>query len=192
MKKQIYGVSSKSEFGSWSHNVVKFENEEQSEKWLKTEEYDFREREIMSKRDAIKLAGAKAVENASDYETAKSCNDSSSLYVSYSLFSNLYIEAKEYDDIDMYVAERGWQDWMDQYDMQTVVAILNITYSLSKLDFRDIRTRSNLSMAEFSDKYKVPQRTIENWCSEARVANEHTIMLIAYTMLIEELHCGND
>lgn len=63
-KNYIYGVSSKYEFGHWSHVVYHFSNMESAETWLHTEEYDFREREIMGKTKAIKLAGRKAVENA--------------------------------------------------------------------------------------------------------------------------------
>lgn len=60
-----YGVSSKFDFGRWSHVVYgPFETEEQAQGWLHTEEYDFRERELMSKTKAIKLAGKKAVDNA--------------------------------------------------------------------------------------------------------------------------------
>ena len=62
--RQIYGVSSKYDFGTWNHVVYHFNDMETAEKWLHTEEYDFREREIMSKTAAIKLAGRKAVENA--------------------------------------------------------------------------------------------------------------------------------
>ena len=50
----IYGDSYKYEFGHWSHNVKKFENFEEAEKWLETEEYDFRERELISKTEAKK------------------------------------------------------------------------------------------------------------------------------------------
>ena len=63
-KKQIYGVSSKFEFGAWNHIVYHFKDMEIAEKWLNIEEYDFREREIMSKTEAIKLAGRKSVDNA--------------------------------------------------------------------------------------------------------------------------------
>ena len=60
-----YGVSSKYEFGGWNHVVYgPFESEEQANEWLHTEEYDFRERELMSKTAVVKLAGRKAVENA--------------------------------------------------------------------------------------------------------------------------------
>ena len=59
-----YGVSSKYDFGKWDHTVYVFEEKEAAERWLNTEEYDSRERELMTKTAAIKLAGRKAVENA--------------------------------------------------------------------------------------------------------------------------------
>lgn len=63
-KRKTYGVSSKYEFGSWNHIVYVFDEKEDAEKWLNTEEYDFRERELMTKTAAIALAGRKAVESA--------------------------------------------------------------------------------------------------------------------------------
>ena len=64
MTRKVYGVSSKFNFGAWNHVVYVFENKEDAEKWLDAEEYDFREREIMTKTAAIKLAGRKSVNNA--------------------------------------------------------------------------------------------------------------------------------
>lgn len=68
MNKKIYGVSSKFSFGEWKHNVYIFKSNEDALKWLYTEEYDFREREIMSKTKAINLAGKKNVEEAQIWE----------------------------------------------------------------------------------------------------------------------------
>lgn len=62
--RKIYGVSSKYNFGRWCHVVYVFDALPAAEKWLHTEEYDFRERELMSKTAAIKLAGRKAIEDA--------------------------------------------------------------------------------------------------------------------------------
>ena len=62
--RKIYGVSSKYDFGAWNHKVYVFDDRDSAEKWLNTEERDFRERELMTKTAAIKLAGRKAVENA--------------------------------------------------------------------------------------------------------------------------------
>ena len=61
--KKIYGVSSKYNHG-WNHVVYVFDDMQTAEKWLTAEEYDFREREIMSKTAATKLAGKKAVDHA--------------------------------------------------------------------------------------------------------------------------------
>lgn len=60
----VYGVSSKYNFGVWSHYVKKFTDYAKALAWLKTEEYDFRERELCSKTRAAQLAGIKAVKNA--------------------------------------------------------------------------------------------------------------------------------
>lgn len=59
----IYGISSKYTFG-WEHVVYVFDNEEAAVKWLHTEEYDFRERELMSKSKAIRIAGKSLVDKA--------------------------------------------------------------------------------------------------------------------------------
>lgn len=65
MQKMLYGVSSKFNFGKYEHVVYgPFGDEKIAQKWLHTEEYDFREREIVSKTRAIQLAGRAAVENA--------------------------------------------------------------------------------------------------------------------------------
>lgn len=62
--RKVYGVSSKNNFGEWEHAVFCFEDQELADKWLNEEEYDFRERELMTKTAAIGLAGKKAVLNA--------------------------------------------------------------------------------------------------------------------------------
>lgn len=68
-RNKAYGVSSKYEFDAWNHVVYgPFESEEQAQEWLHTEEYDFRERELMSKTAAIRLAGRNAVENAISFD----------------------------------------------------------------------------------------------------------------------------
>lgn len=45
----IYGVSEKFEFGEWKGYAKKFDSLEEAERWLHTEEYDFRTRSLVSK-----------------------------------------------------------------------------------------------------------------------------------------------
>ena len=66
MTRTIYGVSSRYEFGLWNHRVYKFYDKVTAEKWLNTEEADFRMRELMTKPEAMKLVGNRAVINAEE------------------------------------------------------------------------------------------------------------------------------
>ena len=45
----IYGVSEKYAFGVWKGFAKKFDSLEEAERWLHTEEYDFRTRSLVSK-----------------------------------------------------------------------------------------------------------------------------------------------
>ena len=66
MARTIYGVSSRYEFGLWNHRVYKFSDKATADKWLNTEEADFRMRELMTKIEATKLAGNRVVANATE------------------------------------------------------------------------------------------------------------------------------
>lgn len=52
---KIYGDSYKYEFGVWSHIVTEFDSYDDAEKWLYSEEFDFRTRELITKTEARKL-----------------------------------------------------------------------------------------------------------------------------------------
>ena len=66
MTRTLYGVSSRYYLGMWNHRVYKFCDKEAADKWLNTEEADFRMRELMTKTAAMKLAGNRAVINAEE------------------------------------------------------------------------------------------------------------------------------
>ena len=61
----IIGISSKFDFGHWNHSVRVFETQQEAEKWLYTEEGDFRERELFEDiKPAIQFAGIEPVASA--------------------------------------------------------------------------------------------------------------------------------
>lgn len=51
----IYGDSYKYEFGKYHHCIYEFKNWKAAEEWLKTEQYEFRTRELISKTEYKKL-----------------------------------------------------------------------------------------------------------------------------------------
>ena len=66
MSRAIYGVSSRFNYGCWNRKVYKFHDKTTADKWLNTEEAEFRMRELMAKTEATKLAGNRAVANATE------------------------------------------------------------------------------------------------------------------------------
>ncbi|HCL02873.1 MAG TPA: hypothetical protein DHW61_10765 [Lachnoclostridium phytofermentans] len=103
----------------------------------------------------------------------------------YSLFSHLYNEALQYDNLEMYIAERGWQDWMDNYPEEKIADILEKIYSIANTDMREIRNLLGLSRPKFFNVYRVPVRTLEDWEYEKMPIPVYTRQLIAYTVFME-------
>lgn len=102
----------------------------------------------------------------------------------YELFTKLYGEALDYSNVELYIAERGWQDWMEVFD--NVGSALKSIYLLAHSTLKESRERLSISRAEFSRKYNIPVRTLENWDAGINDAPEYVKMLIDYTILIEE------
>lgn len=46
------------------------------------------------------------------------------------------------------------------------------------MDINEIRSISQLSQQAFSEKYKIPKRTIENWEGGKRTPPEYVILLL--------------
>ena len=108
----------------------------------------------------------------------------------YNLFLTLYKEALEYSDIDMYITERGWQDWMDNYPNKDLGTLLASIYNLAHKPLKAIRQERNISRAQFSRMYSIPIRTIENWDGGKTTLNEYLKCLLCYTLFIEDLTCN--
>lgn len=107
--------------------------------------------------------------------------------LNYKIFIMLYGEAFEYENLDFYLYERGWQDWMASFEPDEVVAILNSIYRIARESLKDTRERLGYSRAEFSRIYNVPIRTLENW-DKLNNSPEYTEQLIKYSLFVEEVN----
>ena len=109
----------------------------------------------------------------------------------YSLFSKLYDEANEYSDLDMYISERGWQEWMDKYsdgnDFTRIIEILNKIYDLAHMGIKEIRTSINMPQNGFSIFLSIPLTSVQNWEYEKRSAPDYLVKYIAYIAFQEGL-----
>lgn len=95
----------------------------------------------------------------------------------FELFKELYDEALGTASLDLYIAERGWQDWMEEYKSDEVADILNHIYYLANNPLKETRKTSR---AEFSRQYNIPIRTLQDWDLGNRNAPEYVKMLIDF------------
>ena len=106
----------------------------------------------------------------------------------YDLFNTLYQEALEYGEHsndELFIAERGWQEWMGDYSSDELAIILKTVYRLANSPLKENRGGSR---AEFTRIYNIPVRTVENWEAGTREAPAYVKELIDYSLLIEKLY----
>ncbi|QGX01537.1 helix-turn-helix domain-containing protein [Streptococcus ruminicola] len=103
----------------------------------------------------------------------------------FELFKQLYSEALEGKNLELYVSERGWQEWMDDYSQEKIKDILNTIHTLANNNLKNTR---RVSRAEFSRRYHIPIRTLEDWENEKRTPPIYVKMLIDYVQFTDYLN----
>ena len=109
----------------------------------------------------------------------------------YKLFDMIYREAKEYKSEEMYIMERGWQIWMNDYTAENISNILREVWSLAKSDIKQLRKKAKLNMRGFSAKFGIPYNTALKWESEGknhREPPEYLIEMIAFVLFEDWLN----
>lgn len=101
----------------------------------------------------------------------------------FELFKILYEEAIEYDNLEYYIAERAWQEWMEEYSAEEIAGILKRIYQLANNPLKDTR---EVSRVEFSRSFDIPIRTLENWDDGSREMPCYLKTLIDYAQLMSK------
>lgn len=118
--------------------------------------------------------------------------------ITYNDFRSIWFSAQEYapEQHDLYIAERGWQSWMDEFgedDTSSIIRVLDAIYTMSHGGIAAIRSITGMSQVNFSAAYGIPRRSVENWerdsseTREAREAPSYTQMLLGYAVLTDQL-----
>ena len=102
--------------------------------------------------------------------------------MTYKLFLSLYSEALGYADADMYVAERGWQEWMNEYPSEKLGSLLQNIFFLANSDLKTIREKYGYSRAAFSRLFNIPIRSLEDWDAGRRKMPDYVKELICYAL----------
>lgn len=103
--------------------------------------------------------------------------------IRFKTYKQLYSEAKEYNNIDMYIMERGWQDWMDDMSVDEIADLLRNIHTITHEGIKGILDITGDKITVFCHKYATKYRTVQKWLSGEREAPEYTIMLLGYAVL---------
>lgn len=118
--------------------------------------------------------------------------------ITYNDFRSIWFSAQEYapEQHDLYIAERGWQGWMDEFGEEgtfSIIRVLDAIYTMAHGGISAIRSVTGMSQISFSAAYGIPRRSVENWerdsseTREAREAPSYTQMLLGYAVLTDQL-----
>lgn len=119
----------------------------------------------------------------------------------FSIFTELYSQALEYDDYELYLSERGWQEWMEKYDKaEHIDNVLEAIYFLAHNSIEQVRKRFNLSRVNLSKFSYIPIRTLENReANEAQLDDKLTCkkhvydrLYISYILFMEFVEDANE
>lgn len=87
--------------------------------------------------------------------------------MTYNDFRSIWFSALDYaaDQRDLYIAERGWQTWMEEYgdDSQGIIDALDMIYAMAHGGCKAIRSFTGLTQQAFGDAYGIPRRSVQNW-----------------------------
>lgn len=105
--------------------------------------------------------------------------------MNYALFSNLFAEVADYNSEDFYIAERGWQEWMEDFPEENLGNILSDIYTLGKKSTKELIEdyKKLFKNSKYASKScDIPPRTLNHWCIEERQPPLYVLTLIAYAV----------
>lgn len=98
-------------------------------------------------------------------------------------YLRLYSEAREYDNIDKYIMERGWQDWMDDFSADQIANLLRDVYAISREGLQGMLSLDGNKLTVFCRRYLLPYSTVQKWKLGDNVPTEYTMLHLGYAVL---------
>lgn len=105
--------------------------------------------------------------------------------IPYQDFCRLLADTKEFETLDIYIAECGGSV---NADADAAIELLTTIWSLGHdgLSMDSILKTNHATMRDLSREYKIPYRTIQNWKAGVRNPPEWLLPMIAYAILSDE------
>lgn len=103
--------------------------------------------------------------------------------IDFETYRQLYSEAREYRRFDMYVAERGWEDWMEMVPEGNGIKLLKAIYKISNGGIESMLQVSGFNLKGIADLCVIPYTTLQRWKLGISSAPEYTLMLMSYAIV---------
>lgn len=104
-------------------------------------------------------------------------------------FRNIYLSLDDCDSEEMFIAERGWQDWMKEYaDDESGGNITNILHNVWCMKgniVKGLKSVFGLTQRKISEEYGIPIRTIEQWSSGLKKIPLGKACMLAYCVFTD-------
>ena len=101
--------------------------------------------------------------------------------MTFKIFRTLYGEALEATDLDHYIMERGWQEWMNEMPLDTVTAVMKKTYKLAKAPDKWEAVKNCFpSLKALSDYVGVPYSTLQKWNIGVSKPTDYILIMLSY------------
>lgn len=103
--------------------------------------------------------------------------------ITFDTYRVLYAEAREYEDIDRYIMERGWQDWMDGMDAEQIADLLRAIHTISRDGIIGMLAVDGTKLTAFCKRYLLPYNTAQKWKLGSNPPTEYTMLMLGYAVI---------
>lgn len=105
--------------------------------------------------------------------------------MTYTQFREIVLSLPDCSDLDHFIAERGWQSWMEGYDAERIVAILTAVWAMRDNPIKGIKKAAKHTNESLSLAYGIPRRTVEDWARGVRECPSYTSTMLAYCVFAD-------
>ena len=106
-----------------------------------------------------------------------------------STFKKLWDAALEQSDLEMYIGEFGYPDYFEEVGdtPEKIIKTLTEIHTVANMPMGEVIKKSGMTQKQFSEKFCIPVRTVENWSAGSRDCPDYVRLMIIRQLGILEV-----
>lgn len=115
--------------------------------------------------------------------------------MTYTKFREIVISLDDYtaeDSFELFVAERGWQEWMNEYydesgENDRITPILSAVWGMRENPIKGVKAATKMTNKNIAEMIGIPLVTVDTWSRGFRqTRSDYTTTMIAYIIFAEK------